>query len=102
MEFRHLRYFITVAEERSFANNELIVYRGKDFPEYHRWIADILGVRFGGLIAVQECDDSLGVIAAVESGRGLAIVGEFITAVAGNRVRFIPFASEAPPSVSGK
>ena len=40
----------------------------------------------------QECDDVLGIVAAVESGRGLAIVGEFITAVAGNRVRFVPFA----------
>ena len=37
----------------------------------------------------------LGVIAAVESGRGVAIVGEFIIAVAGNRVRFIPFSSKA-------
>jgi LysR family transcriptional regulator, benzoate and cis,cis-muconate-responsive activator of ben and cat genes len=56
------------------ANNELIVYRAKDFPEYHKWIAGILGVSLGGLIPVQECDHVLGVIAAVEGGRGLAIV----------------------------
>jgi DNA-binding transcriptional LysR family regulator len=53
------------------------------------------GVSSAKLIIVQECDDVLGVIAAVESGRGLAIVGEFVTAVSGNRVRFIPFASDA-------
>jgi LysR family transcriptional regulator, benzoate and cis,cis-muconate-responsive activator of ben and cat genes len=76
-------------------NNELIVYRAKDFPEYHKWIAGILGVSLGGLMPIQECDDVLGVIAAVESGRGLAIVGEFITAVAGSRVRFVPFAPKA-------
>ena len=75
--------------------NELIVYRAKDFPEYHKWIAGILGVSPGRLIVVQECDDVLGVIGAVESGRGLAIVGEFITAVSGKRVRFVPFASKA-------
>jgi DNA-binding transcriptional LysR family regulator len=74
---------------------ELITYRAMDFPEYHKWIAGILGVSRAKLIVVQECDDALGVIAAVESGRGLAIVGEFITAVSGNRVRFIPFASDA-------
>jgi len=79
----------------SVTRQELIVYRAKDFPEYHKWIAGILGVSIGTLVTTQECDDVLGVIAAVESGRGVAIVGEFITAVAGNRVRFIPFSSKA-------
>ena len=77
------------------ASQDLIVYRAKDFPEYHRWIAGILGVNVGTLVTTQECDDVLGVIAAVEGGRGVAIVGEFITAVSGNRVRFIPFSSKA-------
>jgi LysR family transcriptional regulator, benzoate and cis,cis-muconate-responsive activator of ben and cat genes len=77
------------------ATQELIVYRAKDFPEYHKWIAGILGVSTDRLIVAQECDDVLGVIAAVESGRGVAIVGEFITAVSGNRVRFVSFASKA-------
>ena len=79
----------------SVASQELIVYRAKDFPEYHKWIAGILGLSTDKLIVAQECDDVLGVIAAVESGRGVAIVGEFITAVSGNRVRFVPFASKA-------
>jgi LysR family transcriptional regulator, benzoate and cis,cis-muconate-responsive activator of ben and cat genes len=77
------------------ASNNLIIYRAKDFPEYHKWIAGILGVSPGRLVIAQECDDVLGVIAAVESGRGVAIVGEFVTAVSGNRVRFVPFASKA-------
>jgi LysR family transcriptional regulator, benzoate and cis,cis-muconate-responsive activator of ben and cat genes len=77
------------------ATQELIVYRATDFPEYHKWIAGILGVGTDRLIVAQECDDVLGVIAAVESGRGVAIVGEFITAVSGNRVGFVPFASKA-------
>jgi LysR family transcriptional regulator, benzoate and cis,cis-muconate-responsive activator of ben and cat genes len=79
----------------SMASQELIVYRAKAFPEYHKWVAGILRVSVGTLVAAQECDDVLGVIAAVESGRGVAIVGEFITAVAGNRARFVPFASKA-------
>ena len=37
----------------------------------------------------------LSVVAAVESGRGAAVVGEFITAVAGDHVRFVPFVSGA-------
>jgi LysR family transcriptional regulator, benzoate and cis,cis-muconate-responsive activator of ben and cat genes len=76
------------------AKNELVVYRAKDFPEYHQWIAGILGVSAGGLSVAQECNDVLGVIAAVESGRGFAIVGEFITPIVGTRVRFVPFAAK--------
>ena len=102
---RHLAGIICVAESplaelsmvqpSMVATNELITYQAKDFPEYHKWIAGILGLNADTLIVAQECDDVLGVIAAVESGRGLAIVGEFITAVSGNRVRFVPFASKA-------
>jgi DNA-binding transcriptional LysR family regulator len=44
---------------------------------------------------IQECADALSVVATVESGRGVAVVGEFITAVAGDRVRFVPFVSAA-------
>ena len=55
------------------ASQELIVYRAQDFPEYHKWIAGIRGIGVGTLIVAQECDDVLGIIAAVESGRGVAI-----------------------------
>ena len=44
---------------------------------------------------IQECADVLSVVAAVESGRGAAVVGEFITAVVGDRLRFVPFVSGA-------
>jgi DNA-binding transcriptional LysR family regulator len=58
-------------------------------------VSKILRVSKGRLIISQECADVLSVVAAVESGRGVAIVGEFITAVAGDRVRFVPFVSGA-------
>jgi LysR family transcriptional regulator, benzoate and cis,cis-muconate-responsive activator of ben and cat genes len=85
---------LTRVPPSAVVDQELIVYRARDFPEYNQWIAKILGVSPGKLIVAQECEEVLGVIAAVESRRGLAIVGEFITTVAGNRVRFIPFTSE--------
>jgi LysR family transcriptional regulator, benzoate and cis,cis-muconate-responsive activator of ben and cat genes len=77
------------------AMSELVVYRAREFPEYHQWVSKILRVSQGRLMVIQECADVLSVIAAVESGRGAAVVGEFITAVAGDRVRFVPFVSEA-------
>jgi DNA-binding transcriptional LysR family regulator len=58
-------------------------------------VSKVLRVSKGRLIISQECADVLSVVAAVESGRGVAVVGEFITAVAGDRVRFVPLVSGA-------
>jgi LysR family transcriptional regulator, benzoate and cis,cis-muconate-responsive activator of ben and cat genes len=74
---------------------DLVAYRAKEFPEYFRWISRVLGVPVSLIRFAAECDDALGIVAAVESGRGIAITGEFITAIAGKRVRFVPFAGEA-------
>jgi LysR family transcriptional regulator, benzoate and cis,cis-muconate-responsive activator of ben and cat genes len=75
--------------------NKLIGYRAAEFPEYHQWVAKVLGVNKTRVTISQECDGVLSVIAAVEAGHAPAVVGEFTTAVAGDRVRFIPFASKA-------
>ena len=75
------------------ARSELVVYRAREFPDYHYWVSKVLRVSKSRLMIIQECDDALSVVAAVESGRGVAVVGDFITAVAGNRVRFVPFVS---------
>jgi LysR family transcriptional regulator, benzoate and cis,cis-muconate-responsive activator of ben and cat genes len=77
------------------ATSELVVYRAKEFPEYHQWVSIILKVSKSRLMISQERADVLSVVAAVESGRGVAVVGEFITAVARDRVRFVPFVSGA-------
>ena len=77
------------------AGNELVVYRAKEFPEYHQWVSKLLGLNKSRLRIGEECDSVLGVVAAVESGRGVAVVGEFITAVAGSRACFVPFISAA-------
>ena len=77
------------------AMSELVVYRAREFPEYHQWVSKILRVSKDRLMIIQECADVLRVVATVESGRGVAVVGEFITAVAGDRVSFVPFVFEA-------
>jgi LysR family transcriptional regulator, benzoate and cis,cis-muconate-responsive activator of ben and cat genes len=72
----------------------LIGYRAAEFPEYHQWVAKVLGVSKRRVIISQECDGVLSIIAAVESGHAPAVVGEFTTAIAGDRVRYIPFVSK--------
>jgi DNA-binding transcriptional LysR family regulator len=75
--------------------DKLVGYCAADFPEYHQWVAKVLGVSKTRVVISQECDGVMSVIAAVESGQAPAVVGEFTTAVAGDRVRYIPFASKA-------
>jgi DNA-binding transcriptional LysR family regulator len=74
--------------------DKLIGYRAVDFPEYHPWVAKMLGVKKTLVCIGQECDGVLSVIAAVEAGNAPAVVGEFTSAIAGDRVRYVPFASK--------
>src|SRR5258708_1147030 len=76
------------------ARSELVVYRAREFPEYHQWVSKLLRISKSRLMIIQECADVLSVVAAVESGRGVAVVGDFITAVLGGRVGFVPFVSD--------
>jgi LysR family transcriptional regulator, benzoate and cis,cis-muconate-responsive activator of ben and cat genes len=75
--------------------DKLVGYRAADFPEYHQWVAKVLGVNKTQVTISQECDGVLSLIAAVEAGHAPAVVGEFTTAVAGGRVRYVPFVSKA-------
>lgn len=77
------------------AGSKLVVYRAKDYPEYHAWVSKVLGVSKSRLVINQECSDVMGLMAAVQAGRGVAVVGDFITPLIGDRVRFVPFVSGA-------
>jgi DNA-binding transcriptional LysR family regulator len=74
--------------------DNLVGYRAAEFPEYHQWVAKVLGVNKTRVIITQECDGVLSLVATVESGCAPAVVGEFTTAVAADRVRYIPFVSK--------
>ena len=77
------------------AQSKLVVYQAKGFPEYHDWVSKVLQLRPEKLRVVQECGDVLSLIAAVQSGRGVAVVGDFIKPLIGDRLRFVPFVSKA-------
>jgi DNA-binding transcriptional LysR family regulator len=69
----------------------LVVYSANDFPEYHKWLSKIFQLPQKKLVISQECKDTLSVIGCVEGGCGVAIVAQFVTAIIGDRVKFIPF-----------
>jgi DNA-binding transcriptional LysR family regulator len=75
------------------AASKLVVYRAKAYPEYHEWVSKVLGVRKTRLVISEECSDVMGLVAQVQAGRGVAVVGDFITPLIGDHVRFVPFVS---------
>src|SRR5258708_13051136 len=77
------------------ARSDLVVYRAREFPEYHYWVSKFLRMSKDRLMIIKDCADVLSVVAAVESGRGVALVGGFITAGVGDRAPFVPFVSDA-------
>ena len=77
----------------------LVGYQIEDFPEYYEIISKVIGTTPGRLKVRQQCDGAVSLVAAVESGRAPAVVGEFILGIAGDRVRFIPFSGSSRAQV---
>ena len=46
----------------SVPSNKLVGYRAKDFPEYHPWVAKVLGVSRTRVAVSQECDGVISVV----------------------------------------
>jgi LysR family transcriptional regulator, benzoate and cis,cis-muconate-responsive activator of ben and cat genes len=83
-------------QPKALVGVSLVGYQIEDFPEYYQIVSNVLGISAGRLKVRQQCDGAVSLVAAVESGRAPALVGEFILGVAGNRVRFIPFSGGIP------
>ncbi len=71
------------------AREPLIAYSREEYPEYHDMIHEIFaGVRKPRI--EEEHDSVTSVIAAVESGRGFALVPQCVQYMAGPRVKLVP------------
>ena len=75
--------------------DRLVGYSESDFPEYHDWVAGVLGVNKSRVRIRHPCDGVLSLITAVQSAATPAVVAEFTKFVAGDRITYIPFESKA-------
>src|ERR1700739_2648240 len=70
------------------AREPLIAYSRADYPEYHEMLDELFGEN-KPLIA-EEHDGVTSIIAAVESGRGVALVPQCVESLAGLRIKLVP------------
>ncbi|HTV43669.1 MAG TPA: LysR substrate-binding domain-containing protein [Candidatus Sulfotelmatobacter sp.] len=77
------------------AKEPLIAYSRGDYPEYHDLLDQLFG-KHKPLIA-EEHDGVTSVIAAVESGRGIALVPQCVESLAGPRVKLVPLEPAPDP-----
>ena len=92
------RRTVTLAEA---AREPLITYSRKDYPEAH----EMLAAMFAGIKSkpriVEEHDSVSSLIAAVESGAGVAVAPDSLTCTSGPRLKLIPFEPALEPLVIG-
>jgi DNA-binding transcriptional LysR family regulator len=89
----------TVSFEQ-LSREPLIAYSRNDYPEYH----DLLEQLFAGSRMphiAEEHDGVISIIAAVESGRGFALVPGCVESMAGPRVKLIPLDPAPQPLTVG-
>ena len=84
----------TVSFEQ-LAREPLIAYSRHDYPEYHEMLEQLFGKQKPRII--EEHDGVTSIIAAVESGRGIALVPQCVQSLAGPRVTVVPLEPAPEP-----
>ena len=83
------------------ATERLVAYRRADYPEYHAWLAELFSAVKRPPRIAEEHEGSTSLIAAVEAGRGVALVQDGFQCLAGPRLALLPLAPAPPPFVLG-
>jgi DNA-binding transcriptional LysR family regulator len=78
------------------ASERLVTYCLADYPEYHAWLADLFATVKRSPQIAEEHEGATSLIAAVEAGRGVALVQDGFECLAGPRLR-VRLLSPAPP-----
>jgi DNA-binding transcriptional LysR family regulator len=84
-----------------FARERLVVYARDEYPEYLVLLKALFRRHGFAPEPAEECDSSTSLIAAVEAGRGMALVPSSLRCLAGPRLKFLPVTPAPPPVILG-
>jgi DNA-binding transcriptional LysR family regulator len=83
------------------ASEPLIAYSRADYPEYHTGLEKIWAPTGRRPAVVEEHDSVTSLMAAVEAGRGMALVPSCMACLAGPRLKILPLQPATDPVVVG-
>jgi DNA-binding transcriptional LysR family regulator len=86
---------------RQVAPEPLIGLNRKDYPEYHVEAKKLFAAAGLKPNFAEEHEGGTGIIAAVEAGRGIALVPSSLACIVGTRVKLIPLKPALPPILVG-
>jgi DNA-binding transcriptional LysR family regulator len=78
----------------------IIGYSRSEYPEYHAWLASLF-VPLAPPAIVEEHESSLSLIAALEAGRGVALIAQGLESLAGSRLKIRALNPAPAPVVVG-
>ena len=80
---------------------KLVGYSQEEYPEYFDWLAHLFKPAPFENYHVEQYDSATGLIAAVEAGRGAALVSTSMKCLTGPRVKLLPLTPAISPLVVG-
>jgi DNA-binding transcriptional LysR family regulator len=83
------------------AREPLIGYNRTDYPDYHEGLAALFAATKIKPNIAEEHDGVTSLIAAVEAGRGVALVPGCVACMVGPRLKILPLTPAGPPIVVG-
>jgi DNA-binding transcriptional LysR family regulator len=86
---------------RQVAPEPLIGLNRKDYPEYHVETDKLFATVGCKPNVAEEHEGGTGIIAAVEAGRGIALVPSSLACIVGTRVKLLPLKPALPPILAG-
>jgi DNA-binding transcriptional LysR family regulator len=79
------------------AREPFIVFSQQEYPEYHQMLRSVFAAAKSNPRILEEQDGVSSLIAAVEAGRGVALMPESLSCLAGPRLKLIPLTPEPEP-----
>lgn len=86
---------------KAIAQERLIGYSRAEYPEYHDWIDGLFGAQTSRPKISEEHDSATSLIAAVEAGRGIALVQQGFECLSGPRLTLRLVTPSPAPFVAG-
>jgi DNA-binding transcriptional LysR family regulator len=83
------------------AAEPLLAYSRDEYPEFHEQLAKIFHSIRPKPVIVEEHDGVTGLIIAVESGRGVALMPSLLSCMVGARLKLIPLTEAVPEVIVG-